>query len=586
MINTYFEDDAIKGKSIDWKIVKFLWKFNKKYKALLFLSILLSLGTSGILIAIPSITALVIDKGVQDSNIAAVIKFGMILLYIRLAHFVFLGLQLYFMQVLGAKVIHDLRVFMFKHVQKLPVSYFDKNPVGRVVTRLSNDVAAIGELFSEGVAQILLNLIYIFGAMGWIIFLNWRLGLLSLITFPFLAIIGYKIAILLRDSKRKVREKLAAINSFLSEHISGMRVVNMFSQEERILKKFADKNDDYMVNRIAQMKLYAILMPVVTVLTGISIALILWYGGYLVHNGHLSIGFLVAFISYIQWILHPLRDMIERYNIFLQSSTATERLYKISLLDEENKEEERVKLDNVEGLVEFRSVCFKYEANKEVLKNISFKINKGERVALVGHTGCGKTTTLNLLNKFYTPQKGDILIDGKNIKSIDRESLRSFIGKIDQNVHIFSGTIRDNIAMGRDMSNVELDRALDTSNCRKILKKFKEGLDYKITEAGKNLSFGERQLISFARLVAYDPAILIMDEATSNIDSENEKFITEAIEKITRGRTSIIVAHRLSTVTKCDQIYVVDHGEIIEAGTHGELLRAEGKYAMLYENML
>ena len=384
---------------------------------------------------------------------------------------------------------------------------------------------------------------------------------------------------------RIVREKLAVINAFLSEHIAGMKVINIFSQEEKVVGHFDHANKDYMYNMIEQMKLYALLTPVVTFFTGISIGFIIFFGGNQVLNKTLTIGFFVAFISYIQWIFKPVREIIEKYNIFLQSATATEKLYKLSLIDLEDDECEKEVFERVEGLVEFKNICFAYIENKSVLKNISFKIKPGERVALVGATGSGKTTILNLINKLYTPTSGSIFIDGKNIKQIDRKNLRTHIGKIDQNVHMFSGTIRENITLGANIPEDTLMRALQISNCDKIIKKFHKGLDYKITESGKNLSFGERQLIAFARLVAYEPSILIMDEATSNIDSDNEKYIIGAISKITQGKTAIIVAHRLSTIKNSDCIYVIDNGEILEFGTHDELLSKKGKYENLYRNM-
>lgn len=589
--NSYFESDELYGKSIDIKIIKFLWKYARKYKTTFFASIFLSFMASVLVILIPYITSLVIDKGIEKSAEGAVVAYGLMLFAIQIVHFFVLGAQLYLMNYTGAKVIHELRVDLFTHVQNLKVAYFDKNPVGRVVTRLTNDMAAISELFSGGAVMMLFNLVFILGTMTFILFLNWKLGLITLASFPPLCFIGYKISILLRQSKRVTREKLAVINAFLSEHISGMRIVNLFSQEERTQEKFEQANAEYRQVSIEQMMVYALLMPAVTFLTGISVAFILWIGGIQVLDNLMTIGVFVAFISYVEWIMHPLRDIVDRYNVFLQSSTAAERLYKISLLPEEALPEETHEFSQVSGNVSFCKVHFKYgdaldSSSPAVLKDISFKINAGERVAIVGETGSGKTTILNLLNKFYTPNSGDIFVDGVNIKTAKRENLRRFLGKIDQNVHIFSGTIKDNVTLGAVCSKERIEEALRISNCEKIVGKYKEGLEYKITEAGKNLSFGERQLISFARLVLYNPSILIMDEATSNIDSENEKYITEAIDKITSGKTSIIVAHRLSTIINADKIFVIQAGELIEEGNHEELINRNGKYASLYKALI
>jgi len=588
MINTYFESDVISGKSFDRKIIKFLWKYLRRYRAIFIFSIFLSLVTTGLVILIPYLTATVIDRGIEKGLESIVIKIGMALLIVQVVYFISLSLQMYLMQFIGARVVNDLRIDVFRLIQRLKISYFDKNPVGRVVTRLTNDMTAIGDVFSEGAIMVLFNFVFIIGAMAFIIILDWKLGLLSLSTFPFMCFIGYKVAILLRESKRIVREKLAVINAFLSEHIAGMKVVNIFSKEEEALKKFKDANDSHMSYTIRQMKLYATLMPTVTIMTGISISLIIWYGGSEVFRENLTIGLMVAFIRYIEWILEPLRNIIERYNIFLQSSTATERIYKISLLEEENSPEEISTFEEMRGDVEFKNVCFKYDEKEEknILKDVNFKIKSGERIAFVGETGSGKTTILNLINKFYTPGSGEILLDGKNIRDVERKNLRNFIGKIDQNVHIFSGTIRENITLGREISDEALVKSLALSNCYKIVNRYERGIDHIVTEGGKNLSFGERQLIAFARMVAYDPSIVILDEATSNIDSENEKYIIEATRKITEGKTSIIVAHRLSTVISSDRIYVVDKGEIVEAGTHDDLLANGKKYSSLYRAMI
>ncbi|MBN1541815.1 ABC transporter ATP-binding protein, partial [candidate division KSB1 bacterium] len=481
--------------------------------------------------------------------------------------------------------MYDIRIRIFSHLQELPLSFFDRNPVGRLVTRATNDVETLNTLLSSGVVSIFGDVFVLIGIIAVMLKLNWQLALLTFTILPLIVYATSLFRVRVRDSYRKVRTRIARINSYLQENIVGMSVVQIFNRQERNHQHFDRLNASHLRAYLQTIKYYAIFYPVIELLGAVSLALILWYGGLKTLQGALTLGVVVAFIQYTERFFHPIRDLSEKYNILQSAMASSERIFK--LLDESPQirmPENPLTLGAIRGEIEFRNVSFSYNGTDWVLNNLCFTIQPGEKVAIVGATGAGKTSIISLISRMYEPTQGEILIDGIDIRRLEIDDLRRAIRLVSQNIFIFSGTVDYNIRLADETIQPErVEKAARDVNAHLFIARMKDGYQSELLENGSNLSVGQKQLLSFARALVFDPRILILDEATSSVDTETEFLIRDAINKLMDGRTSLIIAHRLSTIQSVDRIIVLHKGKIREIGKHEELLAKRGIYHRLYQ---
>ncbi len=521
----------------------------------------------------------------RRSDISGVQKIALIFLLILCLSFFFNFAQVYLMQYTGQKVMYDLRMAIFSHLQRLSVSFFDKNPVGRLVTRVANDVEVLNEMFTGILIYLFKDVFILLGICAVLLRLNPELALVSFGVIPLIAYTTLRFRSKARDAFRAVRLKLARINASLNENITGMRVVQIFNRERENFRRFSGINHEYYLANLRQIVLFAVFRPLIEIISSGAIALLIWYGGGKVLAETLSLGSLVAFLSYIQMFFRPIRDLSEKYNIMQAAMASSERIF--LLMDNQTiipDPESPKSLDGVRGDVEFENVWFAYEGEDWVLKDVSFKVKPGESLAIVGATGAGKTSIINLLERFHDPNRGEVRVDGINLTDIKKHELRSSIGLVMQDVFLFAGDIRSNIRLGEEsIRDDDLTRVARYVNADRLIERLPEGWDEEVKERGVTLSTGERQLLSFARALAFNPKILVLDEATASVDTETESLIQEALLKLMKERTSIVIAHRLSTIQHCDRIIVMHKGGIVEEGSHSQLLSKKGLYYHLYQ---
>jgi len=578
-------EDEILGKAYDAKLMKRLLIYVKPYKKYVVLAIIFNIVVAALGPLRPYLTKIAVDDYIANSDYNGLLIISLLLVGVLLFQSFIQYFLTYFTQLMGQKIIYDLRVQIFSHIQKLALRFFDKTPIGRLVTRTTNDVEALNELFSSGIVMVFSDIFIILWILIFMFFMSWDLSLVTLSVLPILIYATFLFRRKVREAYRDVRFHLARLNSYMQEHVTGMSIVQIFTKEKDELKKFSGINADHKKANIASIFYYAVFFPVVEILSSLAIALIIWYGGGQVIQDAMTIGVLFAFIQYTEMFFRPIRDLSEKYNIMQTAMASSERIFK--LLDNKTlimNPDHPKELEKIKGEIEFRNVWFAYNPEEYVLKNVSLKINPGESVALVGHTGAGKTSIINILTRFYDIQKGQILVDGYDITEIDKRDLRKFISIVLQDVVLFSGTIKSNISLNSpDITDEKIIEAARIVGADKFIEKLPNKYDEEVKEKGATLSVGQKQLISFARALAYNPQVLILDEATSSIDTESEILIQKAIEKLLVGRTSIIVAHRLSTIQKADKIVVLHKGEIREIGTHQDLLAKQGIYYKLYQ---
>lgn len=585
MNQDYKSEEEVLGKAYDARLMKRLLQYVKPYRKYVIFAILLNIIAAALGPIRPYLTKIAVDDHIVNSNYHGLLIICLLLLASLFFQSIIQYLLTYYTQYLGQKTIFDLRMQIFRHIQNLALKFFDRTPIGRLVTRTTNDVESLNELFSSGIVMVFSDVFIIIWILAFMFFMDIPLTLVTLSVLPVLIYGTFLFRRKVRDSYRDVRLHLARLNSYMQEHITGMNVVQIFNKQKDELKKFSNINSDYREANIKSIFYYAIFYPGVEFLSSIAIGLIIWYGGGEIMHNTLTLGVLFAFIQYTEMFFRPIRDLSEKYNIMQTAMASSERIFK--LLDNKtfiaNPENPKL-LENVKGKIEFKNVWFAYNDEDYILKDISFKINPGETVAIVGATGAGKTSIINILSRFYDINKGSILIDDVDIRELDKRELRKNIAMVLQDVFLFSGTIESNISM----SNEDITKE-KISEAAKIVgaDKFIENLPFKyneiVKERGATLSVGQKQLISFARALAYDPQILILDEATSSVDTETEILIQEAIHKLLVGRTAIVIAHRLSTIQNADNIIVLHKGEIRETGTHQELLAKRGIYFKLYQ---
>jgi len=491
--------------------------------------------------------------------------------------------EYYLMELIGQRMMQDIRLELFEKMQSQAASFFDRHPVGRLVTRVTNDIENLNEMFKSVMITVFKDVFILGGILVVLLYLNWKLALICFALLPFIFGLTLLFSSLAREAFRELRAKVAKINVFVQERITGMRIIQLFATEEFHERSFARINHENYLAGMKQIRLFAVFMPIMDLFSSFAVALLIWYGGGKVIGEQLTLGSLVAFISYMQMFFRPIRDIAEKYNIMQSAMASTERIIEfIDHREEIAEPEEPVKPGEVRGEIRFTGVHFAYEKDHPVLQDVSFEVRPGEMVAIVGATGAGKSTVVNLIERFHDPLQGSVLLDGIDLRQWSTRDLRSQIGLVMQDVFIFSGTIRDNILLGENgRVPANLEKAVRDANAHTFIEKLPKGVQQELGEEGSNLSAGERQLLSFARALAYDPRVLILDEATSSVDPETERLIQEAILTMARKRTTIVVAHRLSTIRSADRILVMHHGRIREQGTHDELMALGGIYYKL-----
>ena len=580
-----YHEEEILGKAFDSRLMKRLLKFLWPFKWFALLSFLILLIVSAAELAGPYILKIAIDTKLVAADYPGLLR--LVLLYLAVILVQSIGEYGYHFVTrwLGQKIMYDIRLQIFKHIQKLPLSYFDKNPVGRLVTRVTNDVETLNDMLSSGVVAIVGDIVVLIGIIVMMLILSWQLALVSLVVLPLMLLVTDVFRKKVREAYRKTRTRLARINSYLQENISGMATVQIFNREEENYNRFEKLNESHRDANIESLRYSSIFFPVISFLATLSTALIFWYGGMRVFDNVLSLGVLVAFMQYIRRFFMPLQDLADKYNMMQAAMASSERVFK--LLDEPEQRSfygSPLKLAPPKGKIEFKNLSFAYNKQDYVLKDVSFTIRPGEKVAIVGATGAGKTSIISLINRMYEPTKGQILLDDVDTSRIALDELRSRIGVVLQDVFIFSGSVEQNITLGdSSISQHEVEAAARRVNANQFIDSFADNYKHILTERGSNLSVGQKQLLSFARALAYNPEILILDEATSSVDTETENLISDAIHKLMENRTSIIIAHRLSTIKDVDWIIVLHKGQIREIGTHEELLAKRDIYYRLYQ---
>jgi ATP-binding cassette subfamily B protein len=582
-VKQFHEEEAI-GKTYDWQVAKRLLRYLKPYVRMLIPALVLTLLLNLLGILQPKFTQYAIDWYIIPRAVNGVTWFALVFAAIQLVRFVFSYFQAVLLNSIGQYVMFDLRRELYDKLQHQEVAYFDRNPVGRIMTRLTADVDALNELFTSGVTDLLGDLVMIVAIIAVMIWMDVRLTLVSLLTVPML----FAATTWFRKNARRgydlVRTRIARIFAFLQEHFTGAQTVQIFNAEVKSLRHFAEINDQHRKANIDTIFYYAVFFPLVDFIGAVGIALIIWFGGYRVMQHALSLGALAAFIQYSGFLFQPIRDISDKYNVLQGAVVASHRIFKaLDLPIAITTPTKPLKHGRAEGRIEFENVWFAYHDEEWVLKDVSFMVHPGQSVALVGHTGSGKTTITNLLMRFYDVQRGRILLDGVDVREWDLQSLRENFAVVLQDIFLFTGTVESNIRLGReDISSERIRWAAMEVSADKFIQRLPHEYKSEVRERGAGLSVGQKQLISFARALAFDPSLLILDEATSSIDTETESSIQQAIARVMRQRTSVIVAHRLSTIQRADKIIVMHHGEIREQGSHQDLLTLRGLYWKLY----
>jgi ATP-binding cassette subfamily B protein len=609
MAESHHEEEVL-GKAYDARLMRRLLKYLWPYKGHALVALVLTVLSAPLVLAGPPLMKaaidLFMDKSVDPQKITGftlllknamqaagfggsayrgIAFIALVYLVANLAAFAVQYTQAIVMQAMGQYITYDLRKEIFAHLQRLPVQFYDRNPVGRLMTRLTTDVDALNEMFTAGVISIFGDVAMIFYIVIFMFRVNWRLALVSFAILPLLVALTTWFRLGARSSFRSVRVRIARINAFLQEHITGMPVVQLFNREAKEMRQFDEINNAHRQANIDTIFYYAVFYPAVEIIGALGMALIVWYGGGEVVRGVATIGTLVAFLQLARNFYEPISDISEKYNILQSAMASSERIFK--LLDEPvtiKAPDQPVKLGRSQGRIEFRNVWFAYKGDDWVLKDVSFVAEPGERVAFVGHTGAGKTTITNLLLRFYDIQRGQILLDGVDVREFDLQDLRANFSIVLQDVFLFSGDIAANIRLGNGgITDQQLRHAAREVHAADFVERLPEAYHSELRERGAGLSVGQKQLISFARALAFDPRVLILDEATSSIDTETEILIRDAVERLMEGRTSLVIAHRLSTIQSVDKIIVMHKGEIREAGRHQDLLALRGLYWRLYQ---
>ena len=526
-------------------------------------------------------------KELRTYDFVGILRAALLYLLMLLIGFILNYMDTWMLQKMGQKIVYQMREEVFTHIHSLSLTFFNSTPVGKLVTRVSNDTEAINELFSSILVKLFKNTVKIVGYAVVMISIDVRMAGLSFLLLPVVTFLTFLFQILSRKAYQITRTKITDLNTFLSEHISGMRLIQIFAREEAKYKQFKEKSQELFEANWREVMIFAIFRPAIYLTSILAMVIVIGGGSYWVLQGTLSLGTLFIFISYISSFFEPIQDLAEQFGTLQSSLASAEKIFSVLDVKPEITSPASPVPVQIKGRIEFRHVWFAYEKDDYVLKDVSFVIEPGQKIAFVGATGAGKSSILNLIGRYFDIQKGEILIDGVNIRDIDTDVLRRAIGQVQQDVFIFTGDIKNNISLNNEEISLEqIQTAAQTVGADSFIQKLPGGYDEPVTERGSTLSAGQRQLLSFARTLAYDPTILVLDEATANIDTETESLITKALERLMEGRTTIMVAHRLSTIQHADKIIVMHHGEIREQGSHQELLHKNGLYRKLYDLQL
>ena len=581
--NHYHEEEAL-GKAYDARLMKRLFRYVYPYRWWVVAAVLLLLLSSVLQVSLAFLTQIAIDEYIAARDLNGLAGLAMLFIGAIFMAFGASFAQLYLTQWLGQKVQHDIRMQVFTHIQKLHLGFFDRNPIGRIVTRVTSDINVLNEMFSSGVVTVIGDIFMLILIIGALLYYNWQLALITFVVLPLLVGVTFLFRARVRDVYRQVRLKLARLNAFVQEHLTGIKVVQLFVRENATINNFNEISNDLQLSHLRGIYYYAIFFPTVEIIGALSLGLLLYFGGLRVNEATLTFGELVAFIHLVERFYRPIRDLSEKYNILQASMASSERVFK--LLDTEpviySKDSLR-QIEQFQGRIDLENIWFAYNEGEWVLKDVTFSVEPGERVAIVGATGAGKTSLVSLLYRFYDYQRGSIKLDGIDLKDWPLEQLRSHLSLVLQDIFLFSGSYASNVRLRNEsISDDDIKDALRRVGFDRFYTDMPDGIHTVVRERGATLSTGQKQLLSFARSLAFNPDILILDEATSSVDTETESIIQKALDELLKDRTSIIIAHRLSTIEKADKIIVLHHGRVREIGKHHELLQQQGIYHTLY----
>jgi ATP-binding cassette subfamily B protein len=582
------QDEAL-DKNYDARLLRRLLVYLQPYRGLTAFALLLLLAGAGLALVGPALTQRALDIAIPAGDTGLLGTLAILFLAALVLEFLVEYGQTLLTTYLGQRVMYDLRMQIFGHLQRLSISYFDRNPVGRLMTRVTSDVETLNELFSSGVVTVFGDVFTLVAIMAMMLWIDWRLAVVTFAVIPLVWLTTRIFRSRVRQAFGDIRVRLARLNAFLQERLSGMRVVQLFGREADSAAQFAQLNQDHLEAHRRSITIYAVFFPVVEILGAAAMALLLYYGGLRALGGTITVGVLAAFIQLTRRFFQPLQDLSEKFNLLQSAMASSERVFAlldqpVTVLEPANPVE---LAEPVWGEVRFEGVWFRYSPDGPwVLRDVSFTASPGQTIALVGHTGAGKTTIVNLLLRFYDPDQGRILIDGVDIRQLSTSDLRSLIGFVQQDLFLFAGDIQHNLTLDAPIPPEAARQAARRVGADRFIERLPAGYDHRLGERGRNLSVGERQLLSFARALALDPTILVLDEATSSVDAQAEGQIQMAIAELMAGRTSLVVAHRLSTILHANEILVLQHGEIRERGSHRELLAQQGLYERLYQLQL
>lgn len=586
----------VTGKAIDWKLLRRVMHYVKPYNGIFIIATFLTIFLAAIALVQPILIQRTLDKYILANDYQGLVFMVELMIGQLIIQTIAQYYQTYLTNSLGQSVIRDLRTDIFNHITSLRLKYFDRTPIGMLITRTVSDLETIADIFSEGLISIMGDMLLVIAVIGYMLWQDWKLALITLIPMPLLFASTYVFKEAIKSSFQEVRTQVAHLNTFLAEHISGISIIQYFAREEQEMRKFKSVNKKYRDANIRSNWYYSIFFPVVEILFAICMALLVWYGckrilsDQQLHSisaspGGVTPGVITGFIVLLNMLFRPIRQLADKFNTLQMGMVGADRIFKVLDTDEVAIDEGKLTPPALQGAIEFNNVWFAYNDENWVLKDINFHIKPGETLALVGATGAGKSSTINILNRFYDIGKGEVKVDGIDIREYKVDYLRSKIATVIQDVFLFTDTIGNNISLNNpDITREEIIKAAKDVGAHNFIERLPGGYDYNVMERGATLSAGQAQLISFIRALVYNPTILVLDEATSSVDTETELLIQNAINKLMQGRTAIVIAHRLSTIQNADKIIVLDHGEIMETGTHQELLRIEnGYYRKLYD---